>query len=127
MSQTETTAKYAAEDAIQQLLSRSATDHEFRAKLLAEPRATIEEATGRALPASFNVRFVENKADATIVLPDVVAAAELSAEQLEAVSGGTEPISTTVLVIGGITLLVGAVATGVAIGTEWHKSTCDEH
>jgi hypothetical protein len=83
-------------DVMQRLLTRSATDRAFRAKLIAEPSAAIAEFAGKpgseVPPALQRVRFIENTADATIVLPDVVApAAELSEAELETVSGGTTP------------------------------------
>ena len=82
----------AARERYQQILSRSATDMEFRQKLLADPHAAIAEYEGVTIPEGFNVVFVENKADATIVLPDPVdPEAELSETELEAVSGGSTP------------------------------------
>lgn len=81
-----------AEDRMQAMLVRSATDMDFRAKLLSDPRAAIAEFTGHELPAGYRVKFVENKAHATIVLPAAVdTAAELSENELEAVAGGTLP------------------------------------
>jgi len=85
---------YAAEaqEKYTELLSRSATDREFRNKLVSNPRAAIAEFSGHEVSASFNVVFVENTADATIVLPDPVSSAtELSEEELESVAGGTTP------------------------------------
>lgn len=80
------------QEVFQQFLSRSATDMEFRRKLLTSPRAAVEEYTGRELPESWNVQFIENGGTTTIVLPDAIdATAELSAEELESVSGGTSP------------------------------------
>lgn len=79
------------------LLAKSATDVEFRKKLLSDPRAAVSEFTGKPVPADFNVRFVENTADATIVLPDAVDTnAELSENALEAVSGGWIPIAAAI-------------------------------
>ena len=50
-------------------------------------RAAIAEATGTEVPESVSLVFVENKADATLVLPDYVDPnAELSEEDLEAVA-----------------------------------------
>ncbi len=102
----------------QSLLTRSATDAGFRTKLLTEPRSAIAEFNGIAvadLPPSFDVVFLENKADATIVLPDYIdAAAELSADELEAVAGGVTP---TVVVAS----LIGVFTVSVAVGTEIGK------
>jgi hypothetical protein len=78
------------------LLARSATDMEFRQKLLTDPRAAVAEFTGQPIPENFNVHFVENKGDATIVLPNP-ANAELSENELEAVSGGWIPLVAAVL------------------------------
>jgi len=84
--------KARAEQEMSRLLARSATDLEFRGKLLSDPRQAIAEFTGKPVPESFNVRFVENKGGATVVLPDPVdPAAELSESELESVAGGITP------------------------------------
>jgi hypothetical protein len=81
-----------AQEQYQAMLTRSATDMEFRKKLLADPRAAVAEFTGKPAPADFNVVFIENKAGATVVLPDPVdPSAELSETELEAVAGGAGP------------------------------------
>lgn len=79
------------QDGLQQLLTRSATDWGFRQKLLTDPRAALEEHLGHALPGPLNIRFVENEADATIVLPNFQGDA-FSDEELEAVLGGTSTL-----------------------------------
>ncbi len=76
------------QDGLQQLLARSATDWGFRQKLLTNARAALEEHLGHPLPVPLNIQFVENEADATIVLPNYQGA-ELSDEELEVVFGGT--------------------------------------
>lgn len=82
----------AAQQAIEQLLARSATDYPFRQQLLTNPRAAIAEHTGTTvseIPASFNLVFIENDATATFVLPDPISTDELADADLEAVAGGT--------------------------------------
>jgi len=76
------------QDGLQQLLARSATDWGFRQKLLTDPRAALEEHLGHPLPVLLSIQFVENEADATIVLPNFQGD-ECSDEELEAVLGGT--------------------------------------
>jgi ribosomally synthesized peptide (two-chain TOMM family) len=61
-----------ARKGMQAVLERSAVDPEFRRELLADPRGALERHFGYNLPEGFNVAFVENKADATIVLPDMI-------------------------------------------------------
>ena len=99
-----------AQEQFQALLSRSATDWDFRQALLNDPRATVGEFTGEPVPDSFDLVFIENKADATIVLPDYEdPEGELSEEDLEAVAGGDISVG-TLLVIAGVALVVGAIA-----------------
>jgi hypothetical protein len=101
----------AAQESMDALLSRSATDFEFRGRLLSDPRAAIREFTGRDVPESFEVDFVENRGTATIVLPDVVdPAAELSETELETVAGGTSDPFGVVLTIAGVVTTVLMVA-----------------
>jgi hypothetical protein len=79
------------DDVMEQLLRRSATDLGFRETLLTDSRTALAAFSGRDIGAfdSVNLNFVENHADVTIVLPDLLAAdAELSDADLEAVVGG---------------------------------------
>jgi hypothetical protein len=89
---------------IEGVLARSATDPEFRAELLSSPRTAMSKHLGKELPATYNVVFVENTADATIVLPDSInTSAELSEAELEAVSGGSGPAC---ILFGGLIVAV---------------------
>ena len=79
-----------ADQAMQKLLARSATDRDFRQLLLSDSRAALSQHFGREAPESMNIAFIENRADATVVLPDVIDTdAELSEGELEAVAGGS--------------------------------------
>jgi hypothetical protein len=76
-----------------EILKRSATDREFRARLVNDPAAAIEDVIGvplSTLPRPINVKFVEKAAgvDAVLVLPDFVDVGTLSDAELEAVAGG---------------------------------------
>ena len=74
------------------LIERSLQDESFRQRLLADPRAAIEQELGSRLPESIEVRVVEESADTIyLVLPSRSADAqgsELSDQELEDVSGG---------------------------------------
>ena len=73
-------------------IERSLQDESFRQRLLADPRAAIEQELGSRLPESIEVRVVEESADTIyLVLPSRSADAqgsELSDQELEDVSGG---------------------------------------
>ena len=85
-----------AERRIGELLTRSATDEDFRSLLLSDSRTAIAEFTGREVPEDVEIRFVEsedssvdNQDGRTIVLPDPVdLTAEIADDELEAVAGG---------------------------------------
>jgi len=102
------------QEALQGILARSATDREFRQKLLTDPRAALAEYTGQDAPG-VDIRFVENTATATIVLPDFAdGSAELSESELEAVAGGATP-ALVLWAIAGVATGAGAYAIGDAM------------
>ena len=99
------------EETLHGLLARSATDPGFRARLVADPRGAVAEFTGREVSETFNVVFVENTVDVTIVLPDPVEpAGELSEADLEAVAGGSEVLVTVLSVVASAIALIRAIA-----------------
>ena len=106
-----------AQAQMQAMLARSATDFDFRQTLLSNPRAAIAEFAGKDVsdvPETVNLVFVENEADATIVLPDFIdMETELSIEELETVAGGTDLLAGVVL---GVTYGCVLVAAGIAAG-----------
>jgi hypothetical protein len=81
---------------IKEILKRSATDREFRDRLVAEPGSAIEEVIGvplATLPRPINVKFIEKEPglDAMIVLPDFLnPEGVLTDAELEAVAGGLD-------------------------------------
>jgi hypothetical protein len=86
-----------AQNKLQQMLARSAVDPAFRAQLLTAPHVAMSEFLGKPV-ADLGVVFIENKADATIVLPDLVdLEAQLSEADLETVAGGGTPVIVSVL------------------------------
>ncbi len=65
---------------------KAAEDDDFRARLVADPRATLEAETGLRLPDGYRLHVHEESAtDAHVVLP---ATPELSREQLDHIAGG---------------------------------------
>lgn len=80
------------------ILARSATDAEYRQRLLSDWRPALAE-MGYDVPEGYTFAFVESDADATVVLPRAASAnGELSDESLEQVAGGLAPLA--ILVIG---------------------------
>ena len=68
------------------ILSRAAEDDNFRAHLIADPRAAIASEVGTAIPDGFDVVVHEDSATtAHLVLPP---SPQLSEAELEAVAGG---------------------------------------
>jgi len=100
---------------VREVLERSARDWEFRQKLLSSPREAIAEHTGQDLediPETVDLIFVENEADATVVLPDPIdSEAELSENELEDVAGGSE-VAAALITAGFV--VAGAVATAAS-------------
>lgn len=104
-----------ASSKLEELLARSATDMAFRRRLIEEPKAALAEFSGRDVAAfeGLDVVFVENKAAATIVLPDPVdAGGELSEDELEAVAGGSAVL---VAAFGVAAAALGALAAGMTL------------
>jgi hypothetical protein len=77
-----------AREGMQAVLARSAVDLDFRRELLADPRQALARHFGWRLPAGFDVAFVENRAGATIVLPDFVGGTRHPAPGTPAEDGG---------------------------------------
>ena len=65
---------------------KATEDDDFRARLVVDPRATIEKETGLRFPDGYRIHVhEESAADAHLVLP---ARPELSREQLDRIAGG---------------------------------------
>lgn len=79
-------------EAMEAISKKAMTDAAFRKTCLEDSGKAIEEATGKTLPESFKVRFIENEgADATFVLPDFQPTdIELMESDLDQVAGGVQ-------------------------------------
>lgn len=112
------TAVQQGQEILQQILVRSATDMDFRARLLEAPAEAVREVAGNDYAGSTNVRFVENTADATFVLPDPIDPThELDEAELEAVAGGISTLSTwEYAAIFGAIALTANIANQIASG-----------
>ena len=65
---------------------KAAEDDDFRTRLIADPRATVEEETGMRFPDGYRLHVhEESAADAHLVLPPKP---ELSREQLDRIAAG---------------------------------------
>ncbi len=74
-----------------ELIARVADDEEFRAQLLENPRAAIQQATGIAIPEDFTIQVhEEDSMTVHVVLP---ASGQLTESDLELVAGGNGLIS----------------------------------
>ena len=70
----------------QRILNRAAEDGEFRARLIADPKAAIASETGAVIPEGFDVAVHEDSATtAHLVLPP---SPELTEAELEMATGG---------------------------------------
>ena len=79
------------------LIGRAWEDEAFKAKLLSDPRAAIEQATGLKLPAGVTVKVLEETENTLyFVIPSSPLGAEgqLSDEALATVAGGDRGIPT---------------------------------
>ena len=86
------------EEMERRLVEKSLQDDAFRQKLLADPRAAVEEELGTQLPEDVQVVAMEETADtAYLVLPfrstEAQETGELSDRELEAVAGGWLEVS----------------------------------
>lgn len=102
----------------QGIMSRSASDPDYRRQLLTDPKPAIaahyREVFGKELKPealAFDVRFVEPQGEFTYVLPDRVGAeAELSETELATVAGGVTPtVAFAISFAGGAGTTLGLV------------------
>jgi Nitrile hydratase, alpha chain len=126
----------AADPIIGKVIKRAWADSGFKAKLIAEPKAAIQEATGVALPDTLQVNVYENTATLEhLVLPINPNDSELSDADLEGVAGGLSKgaqwgvgcgSAGAVTGIAGGALaftVVGGIVTGVSAGVASGIST----
>jgi hypothetical protein len=106
-------APFTKHDLETRLIEECWKDPEFKAEVLADPKAKLEEFLGTKLPENFKVIIHQDDASTLhlAVPPAPAAAAELSDEDLEKIAGGTE------LVFLGTHWLLPASAAGSAVLT----------
>ena len=79
------------------LIEKSVEDEDFRQRLIEDPKGAVEQELGSRLPEGVRVETVEETADTIyLVLPSTSMAGgeggELSDQELQAVSGGWNPL-----------------------------------
>ena len=80
-------AQMSRQDIESHIINRATADAEFRASLIADPRAALEQEIGLSVPADFTLTVIEETANSmSLVLPP--AQGELSDMELEGVAGG---------------------------------------
>jgi len=105
-----------ADDTMQAIFRRSATDRPFRQKLVTDAKAALSEYAGHSMPDTFNVKFVEKQGDITIVLPAAAGSAvELNEAELELVAGGA--IFTVVVASSSSNCIASALAVAAAVAS----------
>ena len=71
------------------VVTKAWTDPDFKARLLADPKATLAEA-GAPVPDGIRIKIIEDTSDViNLVLPTSPAGEALSEQDLEKVAGGT--------------------------------------
>ena len=70
------------------IASRAYYDADFRASLINDPKASLENVTGTELPEAATVTVHEESADSVHLVIPAAPAEELSDDQLQAVAGG---------------------------------------
>ena len=74
------------------LVEKAATDEAFRARLLADPHAAIQEELGLTVPPGFTIEVHEDVEDTShLVLPPVARLAEAELEQAAGGHRATRP------------------------------------
>jgi hypothetical protein len=103
-------AKQQTAEFMRGVIERSTTDARFRTKLLSDSTAALAEHAG--VPAdkiTGRINFVQHENAPMVVLPKFGAdLTQLSENQLETVSGGTDPFTLGVLFVEGVILGVEA-------------------
>ncbi len=95
------------------LADRCYRDEDFRQKLIAEPRACLEELIGRPLPTELDLQVVENGAEVwNLALPEAGASDQpLSEEDMDKINAGEAGV---LLVLTIAAMTGGAIAAGIA-------------
>lgn len=104
------------QEQLQAMFARNAIDRDFRDQLLSDPSAALSEQFSQDAPEEgYNIRFIENQVDATIVLPDYAELdGALSEDELEAIAGGVTPATASSIPCG--TAAIACLTAGIQLG-----------
>lgn len=83
-----TWSRQEANEAAKEIFQKASIDKEFRQLVLDNPNEAVKQATGKEVPAEFQIKILESDPDydVTLLLPDF--RDDLSDEDLENVAGG---------------------------------------
>lgn len=70
------------------IIARAADDSDFRDKLAADPKGTLEEELGTALPDDVKILVLEDTANQVYLVLPAAGSKELSSSELASVAGG---------------------------------------
>jgi hypothetical protein len=78
-----------------QLIQKAMTDPAFKARLLADPKATLEAWYGRTMPAGLSVEVLQETPQKVFLVLPAAGTGEVSDKELEAMAGGLDDPETS--------------------------------
>ena len=102
------------------LIEKCWKDAEFKRKVISDPKGMLEQHMGQKLPPGVKIFIHEEDGNALhfSIPPAPANLTELSDEELEAVAGGTDVITTLAVCLTAAWTLAGTIASGVVTTKE---------